>query len=454
MAMEFLQGQDLFSLIRKEGPLSSERIARVMIQVCSALGEAHEQNVIHRDLKPENIMVEDRRGQKDFVKVLDFGIAKIQDPGEGQQALTQAGMVCGTPEYMSPEQARGLQLDSRSDIYALGVVMYQLAVGELPFHADTPIGIVTKHILEKPVPPRQRAPHLNVPEEIERIILKAMEKETDKRFATVGEMSDALEAFLAAHGLSTLGSSSSFNQRPVTQSGAPAAHGAEPKKTAPTPQPAGSPTGVAGALAEAVSPPPATSGARVAAISFAVVAVLGVGAVVAAKQLMKPSGGADAGAALVVDAGVAAALVVDAGRPVALGADAGVARAAVDAGVALAVVGDAGTKPAHDPGKNDPGKNPPKRAKGLKAARELWESVHEIAVEGRCEEAMPNLIAATKAAPRFAEPVYDIASCWKRKGNPEVACKAADEYARLKGLSPGMPKYTNTMKVLCPDRVR
>ncbi len=197
MAIEFLNGTDLFTVLQKEGPLPAERIARIMIQVCSALGEAHEMNVIHRDLKPENIMVEDRRGRKDVVKVLDFGIAKIQDPDDkGGQALTQAGMVCGTPEYMSPEQARGQSLDARSDLYSLGVLVYQLATGDLPFMADSPIGIVTKHILEKPEPPRQKYPHLNVPEKLEAIILRSMAKDAGERYQTAGQMQLAFEDYL------------------------------------------------------------------------------------------------------------------------------------------------------------------------------------------------------------------------------------------------------------------
>ena len=141
MAMELLHGKDLFTLLQEEFPIPEERLARIMVQVSSALAEAHDQNIIHRDLKPENIMVEDRRDQKDFVKVLDFGIAKIQDPSdENGRALTQQGMVCGTPEYMSPEQARGETLDARSDIYALGVLMYQMVTGDLPFKAETALG--------------------------------------------------------------------------------------------------------------------------------------------------------------------------------------------------------------------------------------------------------------------------------------------------------------------------
>lgn len=199
MAIEYLEGRDLFTVLQDDGPFSDERIARIMVQVCSALADAHEQHVIHRDLKPENIMVEDRRGQKDYVKVLDFGIAKIQDPEHQEgQALTQAGMVCGTPEFMSPEQARGLALDARSDLYALGVVSYQLATGELPFQADTPIGIVTKHILEEPTPPREVRSEIS--EGLQNIILKAMAKDADARFQSAIEMSSAFESLLYSGG--------------------------------------------------------------------------------------------------------------------------------------------------------------------------------------------------------------------------------------------------------------
>lgn len=199
MAMEFLQGSDLFTVLRKEGPLKVDRICRIMIQACSALAEAHEQNVIHRDLKPENIMIEDRRGKRDFVKVLDFGIAKIQDTaGPDGQALTATGMVCGTPEYMSPEQGRGLVLDPRSDIYSLGVIMFQLSTGELPFTADSPIGIVTKHILEEPPSLRKKYPHLNIPIAFESIVLRAMAKDAEERFPSVIELGESLEAVLKA----------------------------------------------------------------------------------------------------------------------------------------------------------------------------------------------------------------------------------------------------------------
>ncbi|MEW5854251.1 MAG: protein kinase, partial [Myxococcota bacterium] len=197
MAMELLHGRDLFTVLQEDFPLPEERLGRIMVQVCSALAEAHEQNIIHRDIKPENIMVEDRRDHKDYVKVLDFGIAKIQDPsGEEGRALTQQGMVCGTPEYMSPEQARGESLDPRSDIYALGVLMYQLVTGDIPFKAETAVGIVTKHIMEAPVPPRQARPDLNISAEVEAIILKALHKNRDQRYQTAQELAETWKAFL------------------------------------------------------------------------------------------------------------------------------------------------------------------------------------------------------------------------------------------------------------------
>jgi len=202
MAMEFISGRDLFTMMYSEPQLPEQRIADILIQVCSALADAHEQGVIHRDLKPENIMVERRRDQQDFVKVLDFGIAKLQNPeGHETRALTAAGMVCGTPEYMAPEQARGEELDARTDVYALGVLLYQMATNELPFQADNAIGIVTKHIVEQPVPPREKAPDKNISPALEEIILRCMAKKPEERFATVLDLQRALKA-LAGPGAS------------------------------------------------------------------------------------------------------------------------------------------------------------------------------------------------------------------------------------------------------------
>ncbi len=145
IAMEMVSGQDLQQLMQNQFPISEDRIRHIMSQVLDALSEAHAQKVIHRDLKPENIMVGQFRADPDYVKVLDFGIAQIQDGSANK--LTKAGLVCGTPEYMSPEQARGEELDARSDLYSAGIILFQMAVGKLPFQAETPMGFVSKHLV-------------------------------------------------------------------------------------------------------------------------------------------------------------------------------------------------------------------------------------------------------------------------------------------------------------------
>jgi serine/threonine-protein kinase len=182
IAMEYVSGQDLHQLLSAEGALPESRIVRIGQQVLSALSEAHAAGVIHRDLKPENIMVEQRRGEPDFVKVLDFGIAKIQESdGTEGQALTRAGFVCGTPEYMSPEQARGVALDARSDLYAVGVILYQCASGQLPFESDSAVGFATKHLTEIPVAPRMKRPDAFISDAMEALILKALAKNPGDR---------------------------------------------------------------------------------------------------------------------------------------------------------------------------------------------------------------------------------------------------------------------------------
>jgi serine/threonine-protein kinase len=180
IAMEFVPGQDLHTVLSKDGPLPEPRIVRIGSQVLSALNDAHAAGVIHRDLKPENIMVEQRRNEADFVKVLDFGIAKIQD-GEDGPTLTRTGFVCGTPEYMSPEQARGATLDHRSDLYAVGVLLYQLLTGRLPFESDSAVGYATKHLTEEPLPPSRKRPELRVSPAMERLIMRALSKSPDDR---------------------------------------------------------------------------------------------------------------------------------------------------------------------------------------------------------------------------------------------------------------------------------
>ncbi len=197
IAMEHVSGVDLHQLLSTEGPLPERRIVRIVSQVLSALADAHAAGVIHRDLKPENIMVEQRRGEPDFVKVLDFGIAKIQESdGSESQALTRAGFVCGTPEYMSPEQARGGALDPRSDLYAVGVLCYQCATNMLPFEADSAVALATMHLTTSPTPPRARRPDAPIGDAMEALILRAMSKDPNDRPQSAEEFRADLFAVL------------------------------------------------------------------------------------------------------------------------------------------------------------------------------------------------------------------------------------------------------------------
>src|SRR5262249_53607890 len=154
--MEFLAGQDLSTVMLQEGPLPIPRICNVLSGVLDALGEAHALDVVHRDLKPENIFLKPQRGGRDLVKVLDFGLAMILDGGSS--SITTPGFVCGTPDYMSPEQARGERIDGRSDLYSLGVVLFEMLTGRLPYIDSTPTKVVLRHIHD-PIPdPREIAP--------------------------------------------------------------------------------------------------------------------------------------------------------------------------------------------------------------------------------------------------------------------------------------------------------
>ena len=193
--MEYLAGKNLAQTVRAEGPMDVSRAVNIMVQVCGALEEAHKQGIVHRDLKPENVFLTTQGGISDYPKVLDFGLAKVteREMRPGSLILTQEGMVFGTPEFMSPEQARGEKLDGRSDIYSLGVIMYELLTGKLPFDANQPMEFIQKHIKEPPVPLSKRAPNRDWPQGLWEVLEKSLAKKVDQRFATANEFAAALK---------------------------------------------------------------------------------------------------------------------------------------------------------------------------------------------------------------------------------------------------------------------
>ncbi|MDJ0763370.1 MAG: serine/threonine-protein kinase [Myxococcota bacterium] len=194
IVMEYLKGVDLARWVRREGPMPMERALKVMIQVLGALEEAHSVGVIHRDLKPENILLTTQGGIADFPKVLDFGLAKVRETRlrPGSVALTREGMVFGTPEFMSPEQARGETLDAKSDIYSAGLILYELLTGRLPYPKCKPMEYISHQIYTQPMPVTERVPELNLPVILDPIIAKALEKEPEKRFASALAFGEAL----------------------------------------------------------------------------------------------------------------------------------------------------------------------------------------------------------------------------------------------------------------------
>ncbi|MGB3049679.1 MAG: serine/threonine-protein kinase [Polyangiales bacterium] len=196
--MEHLVGQNLAQMVRAEGAMKPKRAVRIMTQVCGALEEAHQAGIIHRDLKPENIFVTSQGGIRDFPKVLDFGLAKVTERQmrPGSMVLTQQGMVFGTPEFMSPEQAHGNTLDARSDIYSLGVILYELLTGKLPFDAKQPIEYIQLHVNATPIPFSQRLPDARFPPGLEEVVMAALAKKPKERYASAAEFAAALESVL------------------------------------------------------------------------------------------------------------------------------------------------------------------------------------------------------------------------------------------------------------------
>ena len=192
--MELLEGETLETTLGRAGPLPWERVRNVMLQLSDALHCAHMAGVVHRDLKPDNVFLLRNRGRGDVCKVIDFGIAKLMELDYEAEAFTRTGMVFGTPSFMSPEQARGERVDARTDIYALGCMMYQMLTGHKPFEASTATAILFKQLFEEPVPPCTLLPAASIPSDAEAIVLRAMRKDPALRFSSMAALRDAVLA--------------------------------------------------------------------------------------------------------------------------------------------------------------------------------------------------------------------------------------------------------------------
>ncbi len=215
LAAEFLEGHDLAHEIQKNGRPSVERSIEILLILCDALEAAHERGVVHRDMKPENIFLENGE-----VKIVDFGIAKLREMREelsatsqslgatttpGMPRITRYGTICGTPEYMAPEQAAGQEVDGRADVYACGAILFELLTGKVPFQGATVVDTLMMHLANPPPRPNEVKPALNLSRELEDVVIRALGKRPDDRFPTMGAFAEALvrtpEGRLLAHRL-------------------------------------------------------------------------------------------------------------------------------------------------------------------------------------------------------------------------------------------------------------
>lgn len=203
LVMELVSGRDLSRVIKAETALPFDRVGRILVQICSSLAEAHGVGIVHRDLKPENVIIARTRDGTDFAKVLDFGLAKLREATELNE-VTGSGQVVGTPYYMAPEQIHGRAVDGRTDIYALGAVMYEALTGHPVFQGTSPMAVFTQHLTQAPVPLRERAPRRMISPQVEAIVLRALEKDPTNRFQNVEDLQAALIEQLGGLGKSSV----------------------------------------------------------------------------------------------------------------------------------------------------------------------------------------------------------------------------------------------------------
>jgi serine/threonine-protein kinase len=293
--MEYLSGLTLSQVIRNEAPLPPERSLMIALQVADALSASHRAGIVHRDLKPDNIILQQRGREQDFVKLLDFGIAKLTTDGRTGNR-TRTGLVLGTPAYMSPEQCEGsAKVDHRTDIYALGICLYEMLVGRVPFIGEGYGEILVQHLTQRPVEPsryRMMSPH------VEQVVLKALEKRPEMRYPTMDEFIRAMAdpvGYVESHG-----GVQGFLARQLTPSTAPLPSRLTPSPLTPYPGPPSQMsqmTPAPGTLTGTVTPVPTTLGAATGQLEgsrsktgFVIAGVLVVGAAIAGVAVVLSGG--------------------------------------------------------------------------------------------------------------------------------------------------------------------
>jgi eukaryotic-like serine/threonine-protein kinase len=201
LAMEFLEGNDLADELQRSRVLTAPRALPIAMQICRALSAAHAKGVVHRDMKPENVFLQRTGDGEEIIKIVDFGIAQLKPTNEEAQAvstshrrLTKTGMIFGTPEYMAPEQASGKHADLRCDVYAVGIILYELFTGAVPFTGETFLGVLTKHLNELPPSMRSVYPDLQISTELEGVVQRTLAKDPNQRFQNMNELAAALAA--------------------------------------------------------------------------------------------------------------------------------------------------------------------------------------------------------------------------------------------------------------------
>jgi len=253
MAMEFLKGRSLREVIADESPLAPERVLKILIQCCASLAEAHNIGIIHRDIKPDNVFLLNLAGSPDFVKLLDFSVAKLLQENEGMR--TQAGVVFGTPQYMSPEQGRGVPLDARSDLYALGILAFEMLTGGVPFTDPNPMNVLAMHT-RQPVPALPEP----LPPVMKQLVLKMLEKDPARRHQSATELMQDCQQTFAGLGGSNPALAAVAPAPPAGPPGLGAPPAGPPGLGAPpAPAPAEQKTMIAGQSPLAGAPPPAAA---------------------------------------------------------------------------------------------------------------------------------------------------------------------------------------------------